>query len=75
MRLALEAHPLEDYETVRARAERLEVERNEYIRLFNRLDAAVTRHWRAKSNDGVFADHVDDGLHATHERILKARPA
>jgi hypothetical protein len=42
-------------------------QRNDWIRLFNRLDAAVAKHQRAKH----FPDEVDDALYAAHDRILK----
>lgn len=45
-------------------------ERDRWIRLFNRLDAAVSRHRTAK--EAGFADDADDALAAAHDRILKA---
>jgi hypothetical protein len=47
----------------------MQEERNAWIRLFNRLDAAVSKHRAAKS--AGFADDIDDGLHAAHDRVLK----
>jgi hypothetical protein len=50
-------------------------DRNRWIRLFNRLDAAVSRHRKAKDPEGrsfkTWADDTDDALHAAHDRILK----
>ena len=51
-------------------AVRAEAERNEWIRLFNRLDSAVARHVRQKS--AGWTDDADDALHAAHDAILKA---
>lgn len=45
-------------------------ELNWWIRLFNRLDAAVAKHRSAKQ--AGFADDADDALAAAHDRILKA---
>lgn len=54
-----------------ARAERLEKERNHWIRLFNRLDAAVSR-WATRKSYLSDSDDVDDELRAAHQRVLKA---
>jgi hypothetical protein len=45
-----------------------ERERNRWIRLFNRLDAAISRHRKAKA----WTDDTDDALHAAHDKVLKA---
>lgn len=56
------------------RLREMEEERNAWIRLFNRLDAAVSKHGR--KGDLVegfhFADDADEALWAAHERVLKA---
>ena len=41
-----------------------------WVRLFNRLDAALSRHRTAKQ-EGAFCDDADEALHAAHDRILK----
>ena len=46
----------------------LRAERDRWIRLFNRLDAAVARHRK----DAFFTSDTDDALHAAHDRVLKA---
>ena len=49
-------------------------DRNHWIRLFNRLDAAVSRHRQAVEAIGEslwITDH-DEALHAAHDRILKS---
>ena len=43
-------------------------QRDHYIRLFNRLDAAISHH---KKNIGPFASDADDALHAARDRILR----
>lgn len=54
-----------------AREQRLEEDRNDWIRLFNRLDAAVSRC--LKSLEGTpFVDDAYDALHAAHDRVLRA---
>lgn len=44
-------------------------ERNDWIKLFNRLDAAVSRHRRKEPE---WADTYDEALAAAHDKILKA---
>ena len=43
---------------------------NHYVRLYNRLEKAVSNHEQAKA--GLFADDADDALHAAWRRIMKA---
>jgi hypothetical protein len=50
---------------------RLVEERNHWIRLFNRLDAAVSKHRSMKSASLIPADEHDEALDAAHDRILK----
>lgn len=44
-----------------------EAERNDWIRLFNRLEAAVRRHIDSKP----WNDEHDDQLHASFKAVLK----
>jgi len=61
-----EQHPAD------ARLREMTAERDRWIRLFNRLEAAVARHRNAA--DGPFGGgpDVDEALHYAHARILKA---
>lgn len=43
-------------------------ERDAWIRLFHRLEAAVTHH---KRDTLPFASNADDGLYAARDRILR----
>jgi hypothetical protein len=43
-------------------------ERDRWIRLFNRLEAAVTHH---KRDTAGFASNADDSLYAARDRILR----
>jgi len=55
-----------------ATRERLESERNRYIRLFNRLEAAVSHHKKAHLPQGrYFADDPDEALWKARDKILK----
>ena len=44
-------------------------ERDRWIRLFNRLEAAITHHKKAKS--AMFVDEVDEALYAARDRVLR----
>jgi len=44
-------------------------DRDHWIGLFNRLDAAVARHRR---KDSAWADEFDEALHTAHDKVLKA---
>jgi hypothetical protein len=44
-------------------------ERDRWIRLFNRLDAAITHHQKAKSD--MFMDEVDEALYAARAKVLR----
>jgi hypothetical protein len=44
-------------------------ERDRWIRLFSRLEAAVSHHKAAK---GAFADDADDALWAARDRVLRS---
>lgn len=46
----------------------IEIERDGWIRLFNRLEAAVSRHIVAKA----WTDDTDDALHTAHAKVLRA---
>ena len=48
----------------------LEARMHHYIRLYNRLEKAVSTHEQAKA--GMFADDADEALHAAWRRIVKA---
>lgn len=52
-----EAEPSDEQARVRAH----------FVRLFNRLDAAVSRHRAAKA----WTDDADDALYAAHDRVLR----
>jgi hypothetical protein len=43
---------------------------NHYIRLYSRLESAVSKHEQSKA--GLFADDADDALHAAWRRIMKS---
>lgn len=48
-------------------------ERDWVIRLWNRLEAAISHHKKAKTDVGpsyLFADEADDALHKAHAKIL-----
>ncbi len=47
-----------------------ERERDRWVRLFNRLDAAVTHHQKATREQG-FTEVHDDALYAARARILR----
>lgn len=49
--------------------ERLVAERDGWVRLFNRLEAAVAHHEKDKGDNWV--DEVDDALYAARDRIVK----
>lgn len=59
-------------------AEGLAQQRNDWIKLFNRLDAAVARHHRdhhdipGSALEEHVGDETDEALWAAHDRILKA---
>jgi hypothetical protein len=54
---------------LRRESARLRDERDHWIRLFNRLEAAVSHHKRAT---GGFTTDADDALYAARDRILRA---
>lgn len=54
-----------------ARLAAMEEERNRWIRLFTRLDAAVSTHRGMKSASLVPADEHNEALDAAHDRILR----
>lgn len=58
----------------RTRSRGLEEERNHWIRLFNRLDAAVSRHRHAAEGEGerLWVNEWDEALWAAHDRVLKS---
>jgi hypothetical protein len=43
--------------------------RDFWIRLFNRLEASISHHKKAKS--ALFVDEVDEALYAARDKILK----
>jgi len=43
--------------------------RDRWVRLFNRLDGAISHHRKAKSD--LFIDEVDESLYHAHDQILK----
>lgn len=45
-------------------------QRDRWIRLFNRLSAAVQHHENDKSD--LFVDEVDERLHQAHRRIVRS---
>lgn len=53
-----------------ADAKAVALERDHWIRMFNRLDSAVNHHRRDKGD--AWVDEVDDALYAAQDRILKA---
>lgn len=71
------------YEELRDRHDKLELaveklinnlaksstERNEWIRRFNRLEAAISHHIGAKAE--AFKDEADEALHKAHKQIMK----
>ncbi len=63
--------PRGDAEHWRHLAERrvLTGERDHMIRLFNRLEAAVSHHKAGKSD--LIVDEVDEALYAARDKILK----
>lgn len=52
----------------------LQAQRDHWIRLFNRLDAAVNHHniKRCSGHEGFGPDENDDALYAAQQRILRA---
>lgn len=54
-------------------SDRLRAERDYWIRLFNRLEAAVVHHGR--DVPPAWRSDADDALHAAHERVLRAAHA
>lgn len=49
----------------------LTAERDAWIKSWNRLEAAISHHKKAKSD--MFVDEVDEALYAARDRILKER--
>lgn len=56
------------FDELQRKYDQLMEDRSRWIRLFNRLDAAVSKH--RKEREGWFDE--DDDLAAAHDRILKA---
>lgn len=46
-----------------------EAECNHWKRLFNRLEASISHHYKNKSTH--FSDEVDDALYAARDRIIR----
>lgn len=67
-RSAIRMRALLDPCSVVEELEAVRTERDRWIRLFNRLDAAVTHH---KHATGAFATDADETLYAARERILR----
>jgi hypothetical protein len=49
----------------------LVAQRDRYIRLFNRLEAAISHHKKAHDSGQFFADTPDDALWAARDKILR----
>lgn len=50
---------------------RIVAERDRYIRLFNRLEAAISHHRKAHESGQFFADVPDEALWKAQDKILK----
>lgn len=46
-------------------------QRDRYIKLFNRLEAAITHHRNAKLSDVDTSDEIDEALWAARGKILR----
>ncbi len=57
------------YRAMEDQRDRYRDERDRWIRLFNRLEAAVSHHKKDKST--VFVDEVDEALYAARDHILR----
>ncbi len=62
---------IETRENANAVTRRVEAERDRWIRLFNRLDGAISHHQTATRTVG-FVDTYDEALYAARARILRA---
>lgn len=63
--------PIAPGEVVTVRESSVTPDPSKWIRAFNRLERAVTRHYDAKRGTG-FCDDADDALHHAWRQVLKS---